>query len=107
MKEKIIELLQKDEFVARMQNISVDEALAVLESYGVRATEEEFKKALEDIAGINEAGELNENDLEKIAGGAWYQKYIDTAAGMWNGFWGHCKSKASDIAKGIAGITKK
>ena len=107
MTEKIAELLQNEEFVARMQNISVDEALEILKSYGVDATEEEFKKALEEIAGINENGELDEQDLESVAGGAkWYQKYVDTAAGMWNGFWGHCKSSVKDIASTLGKLVK-
>ena len=107
MTEKLIELLQDEEFVSKMQDIDVQEALKVLESYGISATEEEFKTALETIAGINENGELEEKDLEAVAGGKkWYQKYVDTAAGMWNGFWGHVKSNVNDIAKTIAGKKK-
>lgn len=102
---KLQDLLQNKEFVDKMQGISVEEGLAILKEYGVVATNEEFKSALETIAGISETGELKEEDLKDVAGGAsFWSNLKNTAAGMWDGFYGNLKKSWKEVTTKIGKI---
>lgn len=100
------ELLQNKDFVAKMQGISVEEGLAVLKEYGIEASDEEFRVALEKIAGISEDGELQEQDLNNVAGGSFLNNLKNTAAGMWEGFYGHLKKNVKDVIGKVTKIFK-
>ena len=65
MEEKLSKLLEDSAFLEKIRNAETFEKMSeLLENYGIQVTPEEIKSAI-----VLPDGELNENDLDGVAGG--------------------------------------
>lgn len=87
--EKIGELLGNETVVKELTGKSLEETLNILLANGVAVTAEELHAFYNFVT--NTQVELNEEDLDNVAGGSlksWWQGVKATAKGLWDGFWG-------------------
>ena len=74
------EIAGKEEIAAKLTATSnMEEILAILAANGLELTVDEFGEITKAIAEGNADGELNENDLEDVAGGGWISVVIKVA----------------------------
>jgi hypothetical protein len=67
--EKVLELLQDEAFVAELDKLEKEEdIIALFESRGATVTMDQLREL---IAQLPENGEVSDDDLEKVSGGAW------------------------------------
>ena len=74
------EIASQEEIAAKLTSTeSLDEMLAILAANGLELTADEFGEITKTIAENNAEGELDENDLEDVAGGGWLAIVIKVA----------------------------
>ena len=67
--------MQKEEFIAKLKEAkSADEILVLAKENGMELSEE---KAKELFSELNASGELSDEELDKVAGGNIYDKFLD------------------------------
>lgn len=74
------EIAGKEEIAAKLTSTeNLDEILSILAAHGLELTTDEFGEITKAIAEGNADGELNENDLEDVAGGGWIAVVLKVA----------------------------
>ena len=75
--DKIEQLMDSEEFVQKLNLTNgVEEMQKLFEQYGVEVPLEELNQMV-SVAHVGVDGELNEEALENVAGGGWFQKFWD------------------------------
>ena len=72
--------MQKEEFISKLKEVkSVDDILALAKENGIELDEE---KAKELFSQLNASGELSDDDLDKVAGGNIFDKFLEFFGGF-------------------------
>ena len=72
--------MNKEELIAKLKEAkSADEILALAKENGIELSEE---KAKELFAELNVSGELSDDDLDKVAGGNIFDKFLEFFGGF-------------------------
>ncbi len=72
--------MNKEEFIAKLKEAkSADEILALAKENGIELSED---KAKELFSQLNASGELSDDDLEKVAGGNIFDKFLEFFGGF-------------------------
>ncbi len=72
--------MNKEELIAKLKEAkSADEILALAKENGIELSEE---KAKELFAELNASGELSDDDLDKVAGGNIFDKFLEFFGGF-------------------------
>ena len=72
--------MSKEELIAKLKEAkSADEILVLAKENGVELSEE---KAKELFAELNASGELSDDDLDKVAGGNIFDKFLEFFGGF-------------------------
>ncbi len=72
--------MNKEEFISKLKEVkSVDDILALAKENGIELSED---KAKELFSQLNASGELSDDDLEKVAGGNIFDKFLEFFGGF-------------------------
>ena len=109
---KVIQLnekLQDPKFRSRFIGVSIDEAINILHGSGLDLSKEELSE-IERMINLNSDTELNEEDLEAVAGGGPSVKDYWNALkkGMsWDDYWRGLKVTFKGFFDGVGSVLKK